>query len=105
MKNFIKDNWFKILAAIILLFGLGNHPYTYYQFTRWAILIIGAYSAYLAYKNKDEVWAWILGIVAVLFNPIAPFYLSKGTWQFFDFIAAALFIISTFKSKSNAETK
>ncbi len=99
MKTFIKENWFKILAIILLLGALGNWPYGYYQLLRWAILIIGVYSAYLAYERGKISWAWTFGITAVLFNPILPFYLSKGTWQFIDIIAAIIFLISLFKSQ------
>jgi len=105
MNNFIKQNWFKILAAIILIVGMGNHPYGYYQSIRWAILIIGGCSAYLAYKNKEIAWAWVFGIIAILFNPISLFYLSKGTWQLFDLFAAILFLVSIFKTKPSAESK
>ncbi|MGD0576819.1 MAG: DUF6804 family protein [Candidatus Staskawiczbacteria bacterium] len=105
MNNYIKENWFKILATIILIISFGNNPYSYYQFERWAILIIGGYSAYLAYKNKDNVWAWIFAIIAILFNPIAPFYMARGTWQLFDLVAAVLFLIPTSKTKPSAEPK
>jgi len=105
MNNYLKENWLKILAAIILIIGFGNNPYSYYQFERWAILIIGGYLAYLAYKNKDVVWVWVFGIIAILFNPIVPFYMARSTWQFFDLVAAILFLVSTSKIKTNAEPK
>ena len=97
VKNWLKENWFKILASIILIVGFRRHPYAYYQFERWAILIIGGYSAYLAYKNKENIWAWIFAICAILFNPIAPFYLSRSTWQSFDLIVAIIFFVSVFR--------
>ena len=105
MNNKLRAGWFKILAVIILIIGFGNNPYSYYQFERWAILIIGCYSAYLAYKNKDTVWAWIFAIIAILFNPIAPFYMARGTWQLFDLASAVLFFVSISKTKINAEPK
>jgi FtsH-binding integral membrane protein len=96
MKQFIKNNWFKILAVVLLFWALGDHPYSYYQFLRWAIMIIGVYSAYLSYENKRIGWVWIFGIMAILFNPIIPFYLSKDTWQMFDFAGAIVFVVSLF---------
>jgi hypothetical protein len=99
MKTFLKQNWFKMLAIVLLLGALGNWPYGYYQLLRWAVLIIGAYSAYLAYEKGKVTWAWIFGIIAVLFNPILPFYLSKNTWQFIDIAAAIVFFISFFKKQ------
>jgi len=98
IKNWLRQNWFKIIAIIFLLGALEQWPYGYYQFLRWAILIIGAYSAYLAYNNQKMGWAWIFGIMAVLFNPIFPFYLSKNTWQSIDIIAAIIFFVSLFNN-------
>lgn len=96
MKNFLKQNWFKILAIIILLGALGDNSYSYYQFLRWAILAIGVYSAYTIYKLGNNTWAWIFGIIAVLFNPIIPFTFQRETWQIIDVVVAIIFGISLF---------
>jgi len=98
MNTFIKDNWFKILAAILLLYALADNPYNYYQFLRWAIVIIAGYATYIAYSKQKTGWALVFGIVAVLFNPIFPFYLSKDTWQFIDVASAIIFVVSIFKN-------
>jgi hypothetical protein len=99
-KTFLKDNWFKILATILLLWALTDNPYGYYQFLRWAVLIIAAYSAYIAYNSKKMSWAWTFGITAVLFNPIIPFYFSKETWQIIDVFVAIIFSISIFNKQT-----
>jgi len=95
--NWLKNNWFKILAILILLGALGDNDYGYYQFLRWAILIIGAYSAYLAYNARKNAWAWIFGIIAALFNPIIPFTFQRNTWQPIDVIVAIIFFVSLFQ--------
>ncbi|MFH1346800.1 MAG: DUF6804 family protein [Spirochaetota bacterium] len=96
MKTWLKENWFKILAILFLLGALGSWPYGYYQLLRWVILGAGAYTAYLAYSNGKNLWAWIFGAIAVLFNPIIPFYFSKDTWQSIDVIVTIIFFISLF---------
>ena len=96
MNTFIKDNWFKILAAILLLWALVDNPYGYYQFLRWVILIIAVCSAYVSYTQQKITWAWIFGIMAVLFNPVIPLHFSRGNWQFIDVVAAVIFFISLF---------
>lgn len=96
MEKFIGQNWFKILAILFLLGALGSWSYGYYQLLRWVILGAGAYAAYLAYNSGKNLWTWIFGAIAVLFNPILPFYLSKDTWQFIDIIVAIIFFISLF---------
>lgn len=95
--NWLKNNWFKLLAILFLLVALGDWPYSYYQFLRWFILAIGVYSAYSAYTSKKIAWVWIFGIVVVLFNPIVPFYLSKDTWQLIDVVATIIFFVSLFQ--------
>ena len=96
MKQFLKNSWYKILAVIILFGALANNPYSYYQFLRWAIVIIAGYTAYIAYNKQKMGWAWTFGIMAILFNPILPFYLSKDTWQLIDVVSAVIFLVSVF---------
>ena len=92
----MKENWFKIMAVLLLLGALGNWPYSYYQILRWFVFAVGGYSAYLSHSSRKETWAWIFVATAILFNPIAPFYFSKNTWQFIDIIGAIVFCISLF---------
>ena len=33
-------------------------------------------------------WPWILGGMAVLFNPIVPIRMHRSDWQIVDFVAA-----------------
>jgi hypothetical protein len=39
---------------------------------------------------------WLFGLIALLFNPIIPFYLSRQSWQISDVIIGIIFIVSTF---------
>jgi len=57
---------------------------------------IGSYSAYLAYNSEKKIWACIFGLVALLFNPIIPFYFQRETWQIIDVGVAIIFFISLF---------
>ena len=99
MNNFIKENWLKILVIILLLWALTDNQYSYYQFIRWAILIIGTYSAYLSYTVNKNEWVWTFSIIAILFNPIIPFYFSKNVWQIIDVIVAMIFSYSLINNK------
>jgi len=97
MNNLLKNNWYKILGIALLFLALGSHPYGYYQVLRWAITIIGAYSAYLAHESKDTTWAWIFGLIALLFNPIIPFTFARDTWQMIDLITAGIIFSNVIK--------
>ncbi|MFA5169126.1 MAG: DUF6804 family protein [Candidatus Paceibacterota bacterium] len=100
MNNFLKQNWFKVIAIILLLWALTDNQYSYYQFVRWAIMIIGGYSAYLSYTVNKNEWAWTFSIIAILFNPIIPFYFSKNSWQILDIIVAIIFSYSLINRKT-----
>lgn len=100
MKTWFKENWFKVIAISILLGAIGDNPYGYYQFLRFVITAIGIYSAYLAYHSKRNFWMWIFIAIAILFNPIVPFYLERDTWQVFDVLVAGIFLVNIFKNKN-----
>jgi hypothetical protein len=65
---------FKIIAVILLFIAIFEAQYYYYQLLRWYISILSLYLAYLYYKNKSEKWAWIFGVIAIIFNPITPIH-------------------------------
>lgn len=90
------QNWFILLAGALLLLAIpsGLWPYFYYQILRWVITIVALYSAYSSYKTKNTKWTIIMGAVAVLFNPIAPIYFDKNTWQILDLVTAGVFFVS-----------
>lgn len=100
MKNFLKNNWFKIIAIGILIGAMWDHPYGYYQLLRWVVAVAGAFSAYSAYEHENNTWAWIFGIIAVLFNPIIPFTFAKETWQVIDVATAIVIFINIIKKKN-----
>ena len=99
IMNFLKQNWFKLLAGLVLLGAIGHHPYSYFQFTRWIVTISGAYLAYFYHQHKRSGWMFIFIAIAILFNPIAPFYMSASSWHVYDLIAAVIFFISVFEKR------
>jgi len=96
MKKWFKNNWFKLIAIVFLLGTFGSWPYAYYQILRWVVCAVAVYSSYFAYQLKKISWAWIFGIIAVLFNPILPIYFTKEIWQLVDIIVAVIFFVSLF---------
>jgi hypothetical protein len=100
--NRIKNNWFEIVAAVILFVGIGKHPYGYYEFLHWAVSASAFYAAYRSYRAKHSAWVLIFSIIGVLFNPIIPFYLVQSTWQKWDLLAGAIFIIGAIFEKTPA---
>jgi hypothetical protein len=89
MKKTLENNWFTVLAAIMLLLAIPSiWPYSYYQILRWVVAIVACYNAYTAYESKQNNWLIIMIGIAILFNPIAPIYFEKSTWVVMDIIGA-----------------
>ena len=93
MKHWFTTNWLNLLAILILLGSFGDHPYSYYQTLRWVVCIAAAFAAHTLYQRARQGWMWIFIAVAVLFNPIAPFYLDRGTWQVWDAATGVIFFV------------
>ena len=89
----------KIIAIIMLFWALADNPYGYYQILRWVIAGVTGYSAYLAYRQGENKWTWILIITAILFNPIASIHLNRKIWSVLNIIATIIIFTSIFKMK------
>lgn len=103
-KEHIKNkNIASIVAIILLILAIlpDAWPYGYYVFLRWAVTGTALFVLWAALDLNKITWVWIMGIVALLFNPIAPIYLDKETWVVIDFIVAGLFLASIFSIKNN----
>jgi hypothetical protein len=86
--------WWLWLIPIVLLFvPVARMPYGYYTFARIVVCGFGAFFAFVAWEDVpvSRLWSAIFGLLAVLFNPVIPIYLSRRTWFYFDLLAAALF--------------
>lgn len=87
----------RVISVILLLWALDRHPYGYYTLLRFVVCGVSAYGAYFSSEIIiRKGWAWIFGIIAILFNPIIPIHLDRGTWAVIDVIVAAVFSISIF---------
>lgn len=101
-KEIIKyKNIASVISIVMLLVAIADLPYGYYTLLRWLVTAGAIFLVWTAYKSKRTFWLFLMGIVAILFNPIAPIYLDKETWVMIDFIVAIIFLISIFKIKLN----
>ncbi len=80
------------ITGILLLIGILRLPYSYYEFLRIFVSISAVYFAYKFNESKQQGWLIIFGMIALLFNPIAPVYLSKETWILIDIVAGGIFL-------------
>lgn len=97
--DFLKNNWYILLAIAFLIGSFGDWTYSYYQILRWAVTGVAIYVAYTNYKLGKQKWTWIFGITAIIFNPLFPFYFERETWEILDVVAVALFTFFLFKKR------
>ena len=85
-----------VISIFLLLLAIPRLPYGYYIFLRWALSATALFSAWAAYECKCKFWVFVMGGIAILFNPIIPVHLPKETWIVIDFIIAVIFLVSIF---------
>jgi hypothetical protein len=96
--NFLKNNWFGLLAIIFLLVGLLKiQPDIYYQVSRWIIFATAIYSAYLAKETKKFSLAGFFLAIVVLYNPFIVFPFTVIIWICLDIITTVIFLVSILK--------
>lgn len=106
----------RLVAAALLFWAIGDHPSGYYKALRWLVCAAGVYAVILnvaakkipsgdlndyspsgaPFGHASTFWAWVLGIIAVLFNPIFPVHLDRATWQAYDATAGLFFLVSAY---------
>lgn len=84
----------RIVATGMLIWALDDHPYGYFTLLRFVVCIVTAYCAVLSNEKGKVTWTWILGGMAVLFNPIVPIHIDRESWQVIDAVAAVVLLIS-----------
>lgn len=85
-----------LVSSGMLFWALSrSNPYGYYILLRWVVCGTAAYGACKAVELEPG-WAWTLGIIALLFNPIFPVYLSREVWAPIDVTTGIIFIVFLF---------
>ena len=91
-----------IASIIMLLLAIpkGLFPYGYYNLLRLVVCGTGVFLAVRSYKTENTAWAWTMGIVAFIFNPIFPMHLGKEIWVVIDIVITIIFSVYLFAMKS-----
>jgi len=80
-----------LIPTTLLISASSPHTRNYYLLLRLSVCIVAGINLYVLRPNW-LVFA-LLGVIIVLFNPIAPFIFAKATWARIDLITAACFVI------------
>lgn len=97
-----------VAAATLLLVALGQHPYSYYTFLRWAVCAAAAFVAWLAWHSTAEWATWLFVGIAILFNPLVPIYMTRAHWRPVDILCATVFAASlalSFRAEGQPERR
>jgi hypothetical protein len=94
----MKKNILTLVASAMLFIALTDGlPYGYFTLLRFVVCAVAAYIAYLTYEdNKESLWVWVFGFVAVLFNPIIIITLKRSQWTTIDLLTGVFLIASIF---------
>lgn len=93
------DRWAKgrlpaIVPALLLVAAVfGRWPYGFYTVLRLVVCGCSIFLAVKANATRSPSWVWIMGGIALLFNPIVPIHLHPNDWRIVDALAAATFIM------------
>jgi len=95
--------WVLLAAAVFSFVGMADLPYGFYRLLRWVACGVAIASVVQLHQNRHIGWAWALGIVALIFNPLIPFHFSKDTWRVLDFSAGALFLVTLWIARQDEQ--
>jgi len=66
----------------MLLWALNpENPYGYYILLRWVCCAAFTYLALKAHAQGKDGWVWVLGVMAVIYNPIIRIHLTREIWS------------------------
>lgn len=80
-----------IASILLLLLAIFPLPYGFYTLLRILVCLTAGFLAWFCYGGKKIKWAWIMGFIALLFNPLIPISLGKGLWVLIDLTVAIVF--------------
>ena len=84
--------WLWLIPVAVLLLATARMPYGYYTFTRIVVCGVATFIAVINWQfDSLRLWSGLFGGLAILFNPIFPIYLNRGTWFYLDMGAALIF--------------
>jgi len=95
----------RIVASGLLFWATARHQYGYFVLLRWIVCGTSLFCAYLSNSLKQLPWAWVFGLLALLFNPVVPVRLDRQTWAYSDVATGLLLLVSIFFVKETLPQK
>ena len=78
-----------VIAALACIIAVGNRPIAYYLSVRVLVSCVAGIGVVVSVRRGRSRWAWVLGGLIIVFNPLSSFPLSRELWQVADLTSAA----------------
>ena len=89
------------IAGVMLLWALNpENPYGYYILLRWVCCAAFTYLALKAHAQGKDGWVWVLGVMAVIYNPIIRIHLTREIWSAVNIFTLIISVSSIFAVRS-----
>lgn len=90
-----------ILAAALLLWALvPSNPYGYYSVMRWIVCATFIYIAMKSHEQQRQVWIWVWGVLAGIYNPIFPVRATREFWEIINIATIAVVVVGAIRSRN-----
>ena len=87
------------IAAGMLVLGILDWSWGYYDLMRLIVCGAAAYVAWCAKQQKGERLFWIMVVVAIIYNPISPVHFERALWVALNLATAAAFWLAATNPK------
>jgi len=90
-----------LVALVVALLPLDAHGF--YVLLHFIVSVVGAYLAVISYQLARYNWVWILGALAVLYNPLIPVRLDREAWAAANLVSIVLIGLSIWKFRRQSK--
>ena len=80
-----------------------DNPYGYYILLRWVCCAAFAFLAIQSLAQEKKGWVWVLGITAVIYNPLIRIHLTREIWLVINLVTIGIAWYSAFVLKVESE--
>lgn len=95
MGNIIRSHYLFYVAALYMFWAAnGNFDFDYgfYQLLRFVAFFAFGFAAYISHKKEQQIVPFVLGFLAIVFNPFMPIYFERETWQWVDVVGGLVLL-------------
>ena len=82
-----------LVPIVALVFALFPLPYGYYQLLRIGLCGVIGYLALREWQlggGQVSAWVWVLGLTALIYNPVFPLHMTRGIWSIINIATIAV---------------